>query len=445
MTHPVSVGGIRLYDEVVPTLAAGRYRFRSDLEIRDTTRAVPLPAPSEGVGAIEVAAPRFTIDRSEIASCYPPQSASGEFGDRLPHAALSRRSLPWERRLADGTPWIALVLVRADEADVVSSPLRAGLGAAAVAAMDAADPVVGDPTVTLLKVKDIAVFRAVLPSRAEVRLLAHARQVNVADTALAAGDDDGWFAVVTGNRLPVPGPTPVPYVACLVSLDGRDDVWTAAGPQPPPLLVLYSWTFSSGGLGGTFEHLAAHLELAPFGAPAAGAAALVDPQGAVRLDRTARDGSATTATYRGPLLGLAPDAVPAGAVDVTLAVARQLGLLLAGADGRFLRELVAWQRSAESVARTAIATAELADALAALRAAVPRRLRAALRAADDRAAPRGAAPAGSTLAAEVLDVLRLVHDRPADLWQPHPSGATLADRARRAAATPDGRDAEGDR
>ena len=39
----------------------------------------------------------------------------------------------------------------------------------------------------------------------ELQLLTHVRQVNVDDRELAAGDSDGWFAVVMANRLPASG------------------------------------------------------------------------------------------------------------------------------------------------------------------------------------------------------------------------------------------------
>ena len=54
------------------------------------------------------------------------------------------------------------------------------------------------------------------------------------------GDDDGFLAVVIGNRLPLPGrsPTgtdlPVRYLACLVNLEGQFDALLAGAPAPTP-------------------------------------------------------------------------------------------------------------------------------------------------------------------------------------------------------------------
>jgi hypothetical protein len=57
--------------------------------------------------------------------------------------------------------------------------------------------------------------------------------VDVNDTELANGDDDGWLAVVLANRLPVfdtANGKPVRYMACLVNVEGQ----LAALPPPEP-------------------------------------------------------------------------------------------------------------------------------------------------------------------------------------------------------------------
>jgi hypothetical protein len=60
-------------------------------------------------------------------------------------------------------------------------------------------------------------FKDIVPMESEIPLLTHVRQVNTEDKELMGMDDDGWFAVVVGNRLPEPGKK---YEACLVSLEG---------------------------------------------------------------------------------------------------------------------------------------------------------------------------------------------------------------------------------
>jgi hypothetical protein len=265
MTESVAIGSIRRYDSVVPNLEAGRCRTRTSLDIRDTTHGASLPGTAEGIGVIDVSAPRFSIDNSDIVSCHPPRSASGAFGDRLPHVALARRSVPWERRLADDAPWLALLLLRADEAELVSSRLRAGLGAAVIAAMEAEEPIDGDPTVLLLKVKDPAVSGgAPQPGRREAPGPCPPGQRS--RHGVGCRRRRRLVRGRCGQQAALADATPMPYIACLVSLEGRDDVWQLpAGEAAPPLLVLNSFTFTSGRTGGTFENLMANLHLAAFG------------------------------------------------------------------------------------------------------------------------------------------------------------------------------------
>ena len=50
------------------------------------------------------------------------------------------------------------------------------------------------------------------------------REVDINDTELANGDDDGFLAVVIANRLPQYDRTndkPVRYLACLINVEGQ--------------------------------------------------------------------------------------------------------------------------------------------------------------------------------------------------------------------------------
>ena len=80
------------------------------------------------------------------------------------------------------------------------------------------------------------VVKKIFPCKDDLPLLAHVREVDVNDTELANGDDDGWLAVVLANRLPVfddAAGKAVRYMACLVNLEGQLE----ALPKPlPPLL-----------------------------------------------------------------------------------------------------------------------------------------------------------------------------------------------------------------
>ena len=335
----VAVGAIRLYDDVTTALAAGRYRFTSRVAVSDVDGVAQDAAPDH-VLPVEVTAPRFALDGGDIVSSHPAPDSAGDVRDRLAHVALSRRTLPWERRFDDGTPWVALLVVADSEGQVSDpAPLRQAVGEALFARLNANDPIDGDgPPVATLRLRDTSVLTDLWPRRHDVRLLSHVRQVNVADSALAGADDDGWFAVVTANRLPV---EPGKYQACLVSLEGQDGLWTTPPTAVPALVVLYHWRFEVTAAG-TFEALAAAVDLGLVGVRAGSDA--VDPS--VALARLDRDGFASGVRYRGPLLAEAADDTASPADDVSLVAAGQLGRLMATADARFTREIVAWHRTA---------------------------------------------------------------------------------------------------
>lgn len=111
----------------LPTLKAGRYRFSGQqiLEgdgIGDNNRFKVELAPFQ----VKVAGERFTINPTEIAAIFPPNNSLGHYAHVLPHMALKRDTLPWERMLAmssdeatearlEKAPWLALLVLNEDE------------------------------------------------------------------------------------------------------------------------------------------------------------------------------------------------------------------------------------------------------------------------------------------------------------------------------------------
>ena len=91
-----------------------------------------------------------------------------------------------------------------------------------------------------------SILEKILPSRKDVPLLAHARQVDIHDTELMMGDDDGFLSVVISNRLPVAGvdakgdPAPVKYLACLINLEGQFHRLIPEAPEPRDHIQLFN-------------------------------------------------------------------------------------------------------------------------------------------------------------------------------------------------------------
>jgi hypothetical protein len=184
----------------------------------------------------DVTAPRFVLPPDQVLSTFPPNQAQGEFNARLPQIVLKRRTVPWERTVDGSTdpqsplrqvPWLALVVLADAEAEFVSARPIAECITPGVTLDGRNDATVGNAIRVTAHV-----IAQVFPTKDELPLLAHVRNVDLNDTELALGGDDGWLAVLIANRLPQPG---VRYRACLVSLEGQYDALpdtAAVAPDP---------------------------------------------------------------------------------------------------------------------------------------------------------------------------------------------------------------------
>jgi hypothetical protein len=394
------VGSIRLYDRALTDLRAGRYRVTSELAVErmgDLPNDPPttLDAPPAHTLHVTVDAPRWSLAADQIADCHPAPKSRGAFGDQLPHAVLGRRTLPWERPGPFGGPWLALLVVADGEGTFAEGKVHDLLAPAVVTALEASEPIDGNPSVAVLRLASIELQRALLPTLDETEWLSHVRQVNVQDSAMAGTDDDGWFAVVAGNRLPQGAADGVNYTACIVSLEARADLWALSTTAPVPIIVLRAWPFISTADGGTFEALGHALDAQPFGAvaSAATAAGTTATSEVVRRDR---QGDAQPARYRGPLLGAFATPLDSYEGEISGECAAELGRLLGSADGRFLREVVGWHRAAEAGARSSFNAQRLSALLATGSDTSPRArgARSTATSADTGAAPVTSASVG---------------------------------------------------
>lgn len=219
-----------------PPLGAGDYRLKVGHQlVKGTTRvdSGSRPLPPEQVHNFTITGPRFSLDPGEIHAAYPPQNSRGTFARRLPMIVLRRRTLPWERPIdgaalaaaAAPAPWMALLLFEEQEVTLLDPPTSTvGYIVNADRVPNIEGPVlIPAPTndELALPVAGIEVplskFAEVAPTEEELRFLTHVREVNTEDKELLGMDEDGWFSVVVGNRLPEEGKK---YVACLVSLEG---------------------------------------------------------------------------------------------------------------------------------------------------------------------------------------------------------------------------------
>jgi hypothetical protein len=228
-------GHFILHSNVLPPMTAGAY------ELLSTQTGTPFPVAPETTH-VQLAAPRYQMPTDQVLSTFPPANAEGAFGDRLPQIVLKRRTLPWERNPAGGiatsqTPWLALVIVAEGEGAELSTPTA--VAQCVTPGVTLPDPTDRDVEQGIYLALTETVVRKVFPCRQDLPLLCHVREVDVSDTELAGGDDDGWLAVVLANRLPVTDAQgrPVRYLACLVNVEGQLD------ELPPPVPPASGFTF----------------------------------------------------------------------------------------------------------------------------------------------------------------------------------------------------------
>jgi len=235
----IEEGHFRLYTHVEPALKAGDYRFTTTQSLNATGKngaLAPAQLPVQPLATnVRVTSPRYQLPPDQVLSTYPPAGTEGSYGSRLPQVVIKRRTLPWERAVTgadDATPWLALVVFAEGEAEVVSN-------APVDQCVSAGRHLSGPKDVEKGSCLQISTSMAakILPTRKDVPLLAHAREVNINDTELMMGDDDGFLAVVVANRLPLSGrdpqgkETPVKYHACLINLEEQFDLLI---PEAPP-------------------------------------------------------------------------------------------------------------------------------------------------------------------------------------------------------------------
>ena len=295
---PSLTGDMQFFDNYVPRLADGQY------EITVTQSLVGTGEPGFGgqshdvnqsfeeKRAFVVTGPRFKLDPSDIHREFPPPGGRGRFELFMPHLAMRKRALPWERHVfADpATPWVALLVL--EESEILAPSI--GSAAPEQGQPDKPNPTrstsilleeltTPEATVvlpqlslqeydnassTLCQVIDIApaTFQTVVPSQQDLAYLSHVRKVSIRHKsttvtvdAIGSQIDDGsqWFSVVIAGRLPTPpvsGGSRGVNIAHLVSLEGLANfVRSAAGDAPPEfpagtkrvrLVSLASWTFT---------------------------------------------------------------------------------------------------------------------------------------------------------------------------------------------------------
>lgn len=389
-------GTIAFHDDYVPGLAPGNY------EIAVNHTVDPAPKPFGASQSFVVSAPQFALDPADIHAVSPPDRATGRFGEDLPFITLNKRMLPWERELggAKETPWLALLVL--DESELIDGA-HSDTHAIQTTAGKFLQPEAGVLKPRIVKAADIpddqacqyiklstATFTAAAPRLEELPLLCHVRKVDTGGQAAFGRADDGWYAVVAGNRFPRVQEGGARCIVHLVSMEGlapyltSAPVYTASGKADGTpvfstiaLLSLARWSFTAlPDQGDSFDGLLArmisgkkpdNLWLRRDPALVAGDDAAAQEVrariglGYVPLTYRTRSGEDTFAWYRGPLSPGLPAAIEKkgpfpsadaaliydadrGVIDASLAAAWQVGRTLALANQGFAQKVLDLRR-----------------------------------------------------------------------------------------------------
>jgi hypothetical protein len=236
---------------------------------------------------VAVQGPQINLTEDDISGVYPAPGSNDSPDNFLPHIALTRRTLPWERTGPKAStagqptvPWLALLILT--EADMtlpapIFNPILQGALSANIhinhpgpieprppiqlplevksvvvntlstsdakshTALTAIPGIVDSTTINAVSIPN-ATLANILPAIDDLALLCHAKEVNQDGVVTTT-------SIVVSGRLPNAGPfdpnsTPPKHLAVLVSLEQRGDVYTRlkdAGTNT--LVVLHCWSF----------------------------------------------------------------------------------------------------------------------------------------------------------------------------------------------------------
>jgi hypothetical protein len=386
-------GTIVFYEHFRAPLASGTYDVTIQQSVASSHSANAFAETFEHQLSFAVQGARFTLRPEAIQSKFPPADMQGDYSNVLPHIVFNPRTLPWQRdigtQLEDGSliPWLALLTFDVDDPipvvrfGTLAELLPPGLPAGTISYPNLTLEYGQSETDPILFIDvPIDLFTAIAPAASELRWLAHAREISVETAARKVDDASGTiateFSVVVSNRLPAPGNK----TAChLVSFEGMSAYLPGntlpAGTQAIRLALLSFWEFGCVAQAETFRESLVNLDRSPgtLQIPYATRNASVNAHvqnafagGYTAFDHHTRQGARTVSWYRGPLLPIdvahdvvvpitSSDAVteydPAtGMFDLSLAIAWQIGQLVALADQDFAALLYEWKRAQTTAA-----------------------------------------------------------------------------------------------
>jgi hypothetical protein len=225
------------------------------------------------------------------------------------------------------------------------------------------EPIAENETCAVIDITS-ELFNMLVPTEKELEILAHARKVDTKDKDDSSPDNDGWFSVVVGNRLPASGDEGTKNTVHLVSLEGfcdylPDDNGPKITSGTVRLISLASWSFFSISEKHHFGDLGKKLSVGTFG-DIKDATKTWNNFGYACFRHITRLGKSIISWYRGPFIPYKSSAdldsphscadaalrydPGSKAFDVSYAAAWQLGRLLALQNRSFAVAIFNWRR-----------------------------------------------------------------------------------------------------
>ena len=350
-----------------PGLTAGDYTITVTQQIT-ALGAHPVQASFSAQKHFTVSSERFTIKPEDVQAVFPPDGSLGDHARALPHVALNRSTLPWERQ-ADtqkkGIPWLALLLFEDQEKP---EPLVVKLGDLQQASnfpakFPALQLETGQQTDDLVTVIDVrkGLLQAQLSTSAALALLTHVR------VGLNVDGSQNELALVLGSRLPVAGGTSTVHLVAVEDryVNGSFDYQGTGDEDLIRLVSLKSWSFACIDEKQSFKGLLLNLDHTPgtLRLPMNDQPQVEQylAQGNVLLPHTFRAVGKSASWYHGPLTpasNTAEASLPirssdellrydptTGLFDISYAAAWEVGRLLALQSKQFSANLYLWKRT----------------------------------------------------------------------------------------------------
>jgi hypothetical protein len=148
-----------IYDSFTPVIESGQ---TAEIIVSQTLTqgAAALLHASGSTVKLTVQGPQTSLTEDDISGVYPAPGTTDSPDDYLPHVALKRRTLPWERRgPADGTPWLALLVITQSDLNMRVSPMTVDRNEVIKQSPVASGPKPAAPTVA----REVTLAREVTP------------------------------------------------------------------------------------------------------------------------------------------------------------------------------------------------------------------------------------------------------------------------------------------